>query len=583
MNTVIVKIGFRNLIRQKRRNMLLGIGIAFGTCILIIANAFSHGLSDVLLNKILTRIAGHIVVNISEKDRAANAPKRQIIRDRARIEQIIRANVENIQSVEQGVATFARAIGKGGSEFLVVIGLDDIKTFQKEVEVASGALEDMTNPNMQNPIAMTEDMAEFLNVTLHDAVKARFQTVYGQSQSAQFTIVAVLKSFGNPFMNMASFVDLKTLKPLLGFQQYETGSFSIILKDLDDPEIATIQADKLHKALQAELVGYVGAMHAGTRQKAVSVFAAGATADALNGFAKQFELAAGTAETLMRDRDAALISQPLAEELGVTVGSEIALNYETKFGEPAETQTLRVGAIFKPTAALTPDMAFAHPEQMFDTAFQTLPKTAPTLAADHALRPFLMNEWTLLDRSRDLDAFQKKYRELKKTGWWGRILDVQTMRELASDILKLEWVLDIVTWVAGLILFFIILIGVVNTLRMTIRERTREIGTVRAIGMQQADVLWSFVSEVLMLTIFSSLAGVVFAFIGMELLKLITFDSKESFFMIFLVNKHVHFVATFRDIAVNLAIIFLIALGTSVIPAYRAARMSVAGALRHYE
>ena len=155
MNTVIVKIGFRNLIRQKRRNMLLGIGIAFGTCILIIANAFSHGLSDVLLNKILTRIAGHIVVNISEKDRAATAPKRQIIRDRARIEQIIRANVENIQSVEHGVATFARAIGKGGSEFLVVIGLDDIKTFQKEVEVASGALSDMTNPIMHNPLALT--------------------------------------------------------------------------------------------------------------------------------------------------------------------------------------------------------------------------------------------------------------------------------------------------------------------------------------------------------------------------------------------------------------------------------------------
>ena len=30
MNTVILKIGFRNLIRQKRRNMLLGIGISFG-------------------------------------------------------------------------------------------------------------------------------------------------------------------------------------------------------------------------------------------------------------------------------------------------------------------------------------------------------------------------------------------------------------------------------------------------------------------------------------------------------------------------------------------------------------------------
>ena len=67
--------------------------------------------------------------------------------------------------------------------------------------------------------------------------------------------------------------------------------------------------------------------------------------------------------------------------------------------------------------------------------------------------------------------------------------------DYASEVLKLEQVLNLITIIAVLILFFIILIGVVNTLRMTIRERTREIGTIRAIGMQKKDVRNVFILE----------------------------------------------------------------------------------------
>ena len=48
------------------------------------------------------------------------------------------------------------------------------------------------------------------------------------------------------------------------------------------------------------------------------------------------------------------------------------------------------------------------------------------------------------------------------------------MYEGASDILKLEGVLNSITFIAVLLLFFIILVGVINTLRMTIKERTRK-------------------------------------------------------------------------------------------------------------
>ena len=53
----------------------------------------------------------------------------------------------------------------------------------------------------------------------------------------------------------------------------------------------------------------------------------------------------------------------------------------------------------------------------------------------------------------------------------------------------------------------IIVIGIMNTMWIAIRERTREIGTLRAIGMQRRGVLRMFLLESLMLGLFGTIAG----------------------------------------------------------------------------
>jgi putative ABC transport system permease protein len=47
-----------------------------------------------------------------------------------------------------------------------------------------------------------------------------------------------------------------------------------------------------------------------------------------------------------------------------------------------------------------------------------------------------------------------------------------------------------------------------NTMWIAIRERTREIGTLRAIGMHRREVLWMFLLESIMLGLFATVAGV---------------------------------------------------------------------------
>jgi len=153
----------------------------------------------------------------------------------------------------------------------------------------------------------------------------------------------------------------------------------------------------------------------------------------------------------------------------------------------------------------------------------------------------------------------------------------------ASDILKLEGVLNLITLSAVMVLFFIILLGVVNTLRMTIRERTREIGTIRAIGMQKIDVRNTFILETFFLTLFASIAGTILAFAAMWLLSSITFTMSDNPMGMLLVNSRLYFLPTFAGVAGNVLLILSIAVATAYFPARRAANLSPAKALGHFE
>ncbi|MQY77227.1 MAG: FtsX-like permease family protein [Spirochaeta sp.] len=64
---------------------------------------------------------------------------------------------------------------------------------------------------------------------------------------------------------------------------------------------------------------------------------------------------------------------------------------------------------------------------------------------------------------------------------------------------------------AGLVVFILLLVitmvGITNTFRMIMLERTREIGTMRALGMQRGSVRNIFLSEALFIAIGALYAG----------------------------------------------------------------------------
>jgi ABC-type antimicrobial peptide transport system permease subunit len=157
------------------------------------------------------------------------------------------------------------------------------------------------------------------------------------------------------------------------------------------------------------------------------------------------------------------------------------------------------------------------------------------------------------------------------------------MYELAQMIIQLQGTLNLISIIAVCILFIVIIIGVVNTMRMTIRERTREIGTNRAIGMQRKDVRAVFVWEIVYLALVSCLVGLALGYGLMALFSNITIDATDNMFSMFLPKQHLYFLPTFGW---NLAVFIMINLFTTIIAfftARRASKLQVADALRHYE
>ena len=116
---VIASIAFRNLVRQFRRNMLLGIGITVSMCILVVTASFTNGLTDILFNHVLIYWTGHIrVIEDSYVTRRSD-----IIREKARFIETIRKTVPGIKQIDEVTTTYARAIGNGRTALVALLGM----------------------------------------------------------------------------------------------------------------------------------------------------------------------------------------------------------------------------------------------------------------------------------------------------------------------------------------------------------------------------------------------------------------------------------------------------------------------------
>lgn len=163
--------------------------------------------------------------------------------------------------------------------------------------------------------------------------------------------------------------------------------------------------------------------------------------------------------------------------------------------------------------------------------------------------------------------------------WEGTRFAVTTINDVMEPVVTIVTLLDQVGLALFVLLLTITMVGLLNTFRMILIERTREIGTVRAIGMQRGEVRNMFLYEALVLAIGGATAGLLAA----GLLALVFANLPMSVsgpFALFLDGNTFVFPLNLGNIAVTLLILTAITVVSAYLPARRAARMRPADALR---
>ena len=163
--------------------------------------------------------------------------------------------------------------------------------------------------------------------------------------------------------------------------------------------------------------------------------------------------------------------------------------------------------------------------------------------------------------------------------WEGTKFNITNLNDIMEPVLQLVNILNIVSLALFVILMVITMVGLINTFRMVLIERTKEIGTMRAIGMHRGSVRSIFLLEALYLALFGAAAGILLSFTTTIITGLIRFTS-DSPLGLFLHNGSLQFITTPGSIARVVIMLAAMTLIAVYLPARKAAKLRVVDALR---
>ena len=258
------------------------------------------------------------------------------------------------------------------------------------------------------------------------------------------------------------------------------------------------------------------------------------------------------------DPNGIVLGRGLASSLGAKVGDPVVLLASTKSGAMNAVEG-RVRGLFSTVSKAYDDSALRVPLPM----------------AQRLMRASGVHEWVILlrDTEQTNAVAATIRRQIASAG-----LEVTTWYDLADFYRKTVTLLSRQVGVVEWMIAIIIVLGISNTMMMTVMERTGEIGTSMALGAWRVRILRRFMAEGVIIGLLGGVAGVL---AGLALAAAISRvgipmppppGMTEGYLGKIMV--------TWRLVTDAVALAFVTTLAAGVYPAWKASRMNVVDALR---
>ena len=292
--------------------------------------------------------------------------------------------------------------------------------------------------------------------------------------------------------------------------------------------------------------------------------------------------------------NAIILSQSVAKKLNVLPGDTVVAQFQTVTGQN-NVGEFRLAAVTVDSSFIGSIMTYVQLDYLNSliglgkNEYMSLGIMLDNLERSDAFATSLYTsmkgmglqlfERSTQDENGAMTPFQAMIGSQNSEEWTGTQYRVFTVDDVLAQAKQIVVALDTASVAILIVLFAIVMIGISNSFRMAMYERIREIGTMRAVGVQRNEIRSMFLYEALFLALAGAVVGIILALVVMAILGLITFDPQSPVFLI-LKRGHLSFYLPPLRALGNIAIIAVLTLVAVYAPANAAAKMPPAEALR---
>jgi putative ABC transport system permease protein len=254
------------------------------------------------------------------------------------------------------------------------------------------------------------------------------------------------------------------------------------------------------------------------------------------------------------------VAQDLARYLNLTAGKD-GVVMTTTLGGQMNAMDMQAMGVYDSGSDATNDkymrFTFDFAQSLLDT------KMAERIVV-------LLDNWQKTGEMRSL--------LLAKLSKAGIACEIKTWNELSLFYSKVRGMMDMMFLFIFCIVLVIVVMSTVNTMGMAVLERTREIGTLRALGLKRRGVSTLFAMEGGLLGVFGSLIGVVLHTCVWTIIKTVSPTYTPPG-----ISTPVPLIVNFvpEALLVLMCCLTVLSLMAAIVPARRGARQNIVNALGH--